>query len=686
MQQNPFSIGQVRAFWDAVAAKYDRINKGMGWTHSERFLTMQKFLPHREQAHVLNVWSRTGSAVPFIRERIPYATILNLEASPSFLAIAKERFPQETFEQTDLHDLPCDIESQDVIVSLETLEHVPDPLHFLLECHRVLRVGGRLILSCPPAWSELPLRLYELVAENHGEGPHRFPKIRTVLKALRRCGFTVLTHRGTVLLPVGPRWLKQAFETLQQHVLRFVGGNGLGIRHFYVAEKRKARDPVWAKIEEEILQTGLDMHSGTCIGLSEGTLRLDDPDGACRPVLTGMGQVPAICYQASPEVDPSYPEMNAHVFGSRIPRSLLLGEYRRLAVGHCTDERVRRNGASGGILTGILLHLLRTGKICGAVVLHMDPAHPWRAVPVIARTEEEILDSAQSKYVVSPVNTILDRLRGEQGPLAYVGLPHQVFAIRRLQQLNHPSVWPIAYVFGPLFGNELSGSAIGSFLRRNHARKEDIGALAYRTGEWPGHMEIRLKDGRVFRMPKFHANYLIPFHITRNSLLSHDLTNEFTDLSGGDAWAPVYEERGKGFSLVIVRSELAEKLVREMEQDGLLSLKDLSEEEAIAMQSHGIDFKKRGAFLRIERLKKSGRRYPEYGIALLSAPFRRRIFERMLGGIFTVCSWRWTRAIADRIPDRIMGPFFQWVRAVWKRSTHRAKRAGVSSIALARTE
>ncbi len=64
-------------------------------------------------------------------------------------------------------------------------------------------------------------------------------------------------------------------------------------------------------------------------------------------------------------------------------------------------------------------------------------------------------------------------------------------------------------------------------------------------------MRVELKSGRIIELKKFHANYLIPFHILRNSLYCTDLTNEFTDISGGDAWAPVYEERGKGFSMVI---------------------------------------------------------------------------------------------------------------------------------------
>ena len=220
MQRNDFSITDVRAHWDAVAADYDRINSTFNWTHTERFLTMQKFLKtfsiFRSSFSVLNVWSRTGNAVPYLREMFPGADITNLEASQKMIDIARTKYPQERFEQTDLHDFPCATESQDIIVSLETLEHVPDPLHFLLECHRVLKVGGRLILSCPPAWAEWPLRVYERFFENHGEGPHRFRTVAEILQTLRNCDFTVIEHCGTVLLPVGPQWMKRMAEQLQQ--------------------------------------------------------------------------------------------------------------------------------------------------------------------------------------------------------------------------------------------------------------------------------------------------------------------------------------------------------------------------------------------------------------------------------------------------------------------------------------
>jgi len=682
VQQNDFTIEQVRAHWDAVALEYDRINRGMGWTHTERFETMQRYLP-KEAQDIVNVWSRTGGAVPLIRKKCPRARLVNLEVSDRMIRIAQERFPGETFQETNLHDLPFETESQDVIISLETLEHVPDPLHFLLECHRVLRRGGQIILSAPPAWCEPLLQIYEKFFENHGEGPHRFRTVAETLQTLKRCGLSTIEHRGTVLLPVGPPALKHGAEWFQTNILCHLGTNRLGIRHFYSAEKAQSGDPTWAKIEEEIIRPGLSMHSGTCIGLSKGTLKLKDPNGDCIPEPTGVGHVPAICYDASPEVHPSYPKMNEFVFGSPKPRSFLLGEHRRIAVAHVTDEEMRRNAASGGVLTGALLHLLETKRIVGAVVLTMDKEHPWRAVPTIARTREEILASAQSKYVVSPVNTILGELENEDGPLAYVGLPHQVFAIRRLQHLKHPTVEPIKYILGPFFGNELYGSSIVSFLKRFKAAREDVEHLEYRAGEWPGHMEVQMKDGRILRMPKFHANYLIPFHITRSSLLSHDLTNEFTDLSGGDAWAPAYEERGKGFSLLITRTKQGDDLIREMEETGKLWLKDIAEEDAIKMQSHGLDFKKRGALLRMQRRRRRNLRTIEYGLTLGNPGWKRRSFENVLGAILWFCTQPAFRWCIDRTPEWIIGPAFVWARRTWKSMTYRVKRSNLPEIQLA---
>jgi SAM-dependent methyltransferase len=76
-------------------------------------------------------------------------------------AEASERFG---YEMPDVRVIgsdgrwPVDDTSVDVVLATETLEHVPDPEAFLAEAMRVLRPGGRLVMTVPFAarWHYVP--------------------------------------------------------------------------------------------------------------------------------------------------------------------------------------------------------------------------------------------------------------------------------------------------------------------------------------------------------------------------------------------------------------------------------------------------------------------------------------------------------------------------------------------------
>ena len=48
--------------------------------------------------------------------------------------------------------LPMESESVDTVLSTQVLEHIPDPARYLKEASRILRRGGKLILTCPGAY------------------------------------------------------------------------------------------------------------------------------------------------------------------------------------------------------------------------------------------------------------------------------------------------------------------------------------------------------------------------------------------------------------------------------------------------------------------------------------------------------------------------------------------------------
>jgi len=54
--------------------------------------------------------------------------------------------------KSNLMALPVGDASVDVVVSVNVLEHVAEPIEMLRECRRVLRDGGQLLLVAPQSW------------------------------------------------------------------------------------------------------------------------------------------------------------------------------------------------------------------------------------------------------------------------------------------------------------------------------------------------------------------------------------------------------------------------------------------------------------------------------------------------------------------------------------------------------
>ncbi len=234
---NKFTIQEVRDFWDKVAPIYEPLNKKVGYIHTQRFEKALEFGKIESGQKILNIWSRTGSLVPYLR-KINGLEIHNMEVSLKMMGIAQKKYPQEKFKPTDLENLSEFSDNYfDRIISLETLEHTPNPSVFLKELHRVLKKGGFLIMSLPPKGEEVPEFIYKLFFKDHGEGPHNFLWPRSVKKLIKESGFTLISHRPYIILPLG----SDKITRMSEKILTFIFGKtflaNFGVRHFYVCKK-----------------------------------------------------------------------------------------------------------------------------------------------------------------------------------------------------------------------------------------------------------------------------------------------------------------------------------------------------------------------------------------------------------------------------------------------------------------
>ncbi|MEZ5070601.1 MAG: methyltransferase domain-containing protein [Bacteroidales bacterium] len=234
---NEWTDKEVEAHWDRVAHRYVRENERVKATHDQRFHAGVSRIDLREGHRVLNITSRDGEAGDYLERACPGCEVLHAEISGRLQDVARSMRPGIRQVKIGGYSvLPFRTGEFDRILSLETLEHVAEPLAFLSELHRVSAPGARMVLTCPPATSEFPYRVYTFLFGGHGEGPHRFPPSRRVKHMLERTGWNLLEHKGTVLLPVGPAWLRRAGESLIRR-FQHTWLSELGIRQIYVCNK-----------------------------------------------------------------------------------------------------------------------------------------------------------------------------------------------------------------------------------------------------------------------------------------------------------------------------------------------------------------------------------------------------------------------------------------------------------------
>lgn len=428
---------------------------------------------------------------------------------------------------------------------------------------------------------------------------------------------------------------------------------------------------------QKVVASGCCVGCGACVvGNGQRAGRMVEGPAGPVPDFPGDAFPAPFAADACPGAGIDYPRLYLAHYGAH-PGNWLTGHAEAVCTGHAGDPAVRRAGASGGVLTATLLHLLETGRVDAAGVVRQGIPSPEKARAVIVSDAAGILASSQSVYI--PVST-LDLLNEfEPGKrYAMTCLPDQAAALRAMQAAGCPAARQVRYVLGPYTGTALEPAAIRAFLRSKGVPDDDeIASLQWRAGDWPGYLEIRTRGGRVARTKKVYYNFLIPFFVTRASLQSMDFANEFADLAVGDAWSPRFEREGGGHSVIVARTKEMAGILGEMRAAGRLRAEPEDPRAASDMHGHMLDFKKRGSYLRNRWRKALGRPAPDYGYRPAKVPLSRILVEVFISSLFAVCRTSLARAAVQRVPESVIGPLFNRARLAWKSLSKPTKRKGL---------
>lgn len=156
--------------------------------------------------HVLEVACGRGG---FVRQMAREgARIVGCDFSSAALRAASTKLltpsgsPLAMFVQGDAQSIPFADNAFDVVVSCETIEHLPNVQTALYEMYRVTRPGGRLLLTTPNYFNFMGLyEIYALFRHSSRKDDQPFDRRQwfpQVLNWIRKAGWTIVCTDGTV--------------------------------------------------------------------------------------------------------------------------------------------------------------------------------------------------------------------------------------------------------------------------------------------------------------------------------------------------------------------------------------------------------------------------------------------------------------------------------------------------------
>jgi coenzyme F420 hydrogenase subunit beta len=308
----------------------------------------------------------------------------------------------------------------------------------------------------------------------------------------------------------------------------------------------------------EVQKPGLCHRCGGCVtfctAVNYGALELD-AEGMPRYADEDKCIECGLCHTICPEIDELMEETK-----QRLAWQPPIGRVMETGIARAADSKIRKKATDGGVVTALLLHLFRTGRIDGAIVTKQTG--PFAREPFLAVSEKDILsaagfffDTSQGMKRFSDYYSTFSQISQFQ-PLiskglqriAFVGTPCQIKSVRRMQTLNIMPADSIKFCLG-LFcsGNFVFGkkeqqkiAKIGGF------QFEDIKKLNIKDD-----LIIHLNSGEVktimldeLEFMKRFACYFCP-----------DYSAEYADVSFGGIGAE------QGWTTVITRTPVGRAIV-----------------------------------------------------------------------------------------------------------------------------
>ena len=249
------------------------------------------------------------------------------------------------------------------------------------------------------------------------------------------------------------------------------------------------------------------------------------------------------------------------------------GKYKRSVLGWSSDETIRKESSTGGVLTTLCIYLLEHGKVDGIIQTKRAESDIRKTETVVSRTREDVMMCMGSRYTTSSPLMNLNEMVHEGERYAFVGKPCDVSALRiYMEEVNPALKKNILYLFSFFCAGQPSIHANNKLVQALGGNNlGDCKDLQYRGNGWPGFATLTKKDGTKQQMD-YETSWMkiLGRDVRKICRFCADGTGELADISCGDAWylgengRPDFTER-PGRNIIFARTETGDALLKVLE-------------------------------------------------------------------------------------------------------------------------
>ena len=264
--------------------------------------------------------------------------------------------------------------------------------------------------------------------------------------------------------------------------------------------------------------------------------------------------------------------------------------------GHClksytaysNEPEIRENSASGGLITTLIIELIKNKEFDAVFVLDFDKFNGKPARLKATNNINEIINAAKSKYIPASVYNIINILKKKDDrKYIIIGTPCQIYGIKKFIKKFKISEGNL--VFLGLFCEKTLNFNIIQYFKDIYGKlNEQLIKFEFRTKDkygWPGNSKIYFNSGRDIIVDRKVRMQLKKYFQLNRCLFCYDKLNRLADISFGDCYIEG-EADFDGKSSVIVRTKKGKEIF-----DKYLYLFNLKEENIaeIRKSQHIID-------------------------------------------------------------------------------------------------